>query len=227
MKKLYIFIAVFGIILFLYSCGKKWKEPTDVTFNFKLNANSNNGLIKFTSCNLNLSELSFDGERKQGDKTIDFEKKYSGLQINFSQTLSNTGIIFQIPQGAYTRINVGFSLDTILTEIAMQLNGLYFDLAGDTVPVQFKLSLMDAFEVQAINSDGGNEINLVAGRPAKATIVLNPSNWFANITQSELEQATQNIDSDETSISIDIENESNLYNLIINRISEGNEVVFE
>lgn len=109
----------------------------------------------------------------------------------------------------------------------MQLNGLYFDLAGDTVPVQFKLSLMDAFEVQAINSDGGNEINLVAGRPAKATIVLNPSNWFANITQSELEQATQNIDSDETSISIDIENESNLYNLIINRISEGNEVVFE
>lgn len=221
--------------LFINSCKKKWKEPTDVNFEFKLNENSDNGLVKFTDCKINLTKLSFLGERKQGESPVDFEQNLGNQEIEFNLNESNSDIVFQIPQGSYSKINIGLFLDTISDVAAIQLNGIYIDLEGDTIPVIFKLSIKDMFEMQALNSTGSKEINLVSEIPTNVSIVFNPMYWFANISQSQLEEASLNLVNEEgedgevdvPSIVIDLENENDLYNLIVNRIAEGNEVIFD
>lgn len=238
-KKLIICSSFFLATIFFYSCEKTWNQPTDVSFSFKLNDNSNTGLVTFTDGFVVLDKFYFQGERKQGDNNIEFKQDFNLLPLAFNTTNDHSqSITFQIPQGTYTKINIALDLDTAAHVASMQINGFYVrnieddndtqkddDERRDTIPVTFKLMVADVFNMIAENSSGMTEINLVEGKPAEAIVTLNPQYWFANISHGDLEHAINKIDHKHF-ILIDKNTPNGLYNLIVSRMKNGNQVVF-
>lgn len=221
------FLALSLAFFSLFSCGKKWKKPTDVSFKFQLNSNSNSGLVKFTSGFLTLNKISFNGDRKQGQNQIELDQTFSNnLQVNLSQNAIGSGIKFDIPQGTYDKMEIKMETDGDQTGTSLLIYGYYVNSINDTIALQFEFPADDAIKIQAKNSSGGNQIVLIEDQPSNPTVIMNPNYWFATVTQSELDSATQNIILGVPTIVINDNDNSDIYELIVDRLEEGNEIVF-
>lgn len=226
MKQLIVLILSIGIFSFS-SCGKKWKKPTEVSFKFQLNSNSNSGLVKFTSGFLTLNKISFMGDRKQGQNHIDLNQSFNNnLQVNFSQTASSSGIIFDIPQGTYDKIEVQMGTDGDQTGTSLLIFGYYVNALNDTIALQFEFPADDAINIQAQNASGGNQIVLIEDQPSNPSVIMNPNYWFASVSQSMLDGATQNLILGVPTIVINDNDNSDIYELVADRLKDGNEIVF-
>ncbi len=221
-------LLVLTIALFsIFSCGKKWKKPTETSFKFQLNSNSNSGLVKFTSGFLTLNKISFSGDRKQGQNQIDLDQTFSNnLQVNLAQSAINSGIRFDIPQGTYNKMEIKMETDGDQTGASLLILGYYINTINDTIALQFEFPADDAIQIQAKNSSGGDQIVLVENRPVYPTVILNPNYWFATVPQSILESASQTLVNSVPTILINDNDNSDIYNLIVNRLESGNEIVF-
>lgn len=226
MKKLTFILLSIAIFCF-FSCGKKWKKPTETSFKFQLNSNSNSGLVKFTSGFLTLNKISFNGDRKQGQNHIELDQSFSSnLQVNLSQSITSSGIKFDIPQGTYSKMEIKMETDGDQTGASLLILGYYVNTINDTIALRFEFPADDAIQIQAKNSSGGNEIVLVEDCPVFPNVILNPNYWFSTVTQSELDSATQNIILGVPTIVINDSDNSDIYELVVDRLKDGNEIVF-
>lgn len=225
-KYLAYFCIVFAVVIINSSCNKKWKKPTDVYFEFQLNSNSNNGLIKFIEGSINITKINFNGERSQKVKNINQEQNFSNSQfVQFNLNPTSSGIKFNIPQGSYNNINFDFDVIENQTASSIIINGTYINSAGtDTNIVQLKLLENQTLSFTATNSNGNNDINLIKDKSSTVSMILNPNYWFEPINAIMLDTSDVNITENIIIISKD-ENVS-IYNLIINRINSGNEAIF-
>ena len=223
----YLFLLLLATAVFgLSSCKKKWKQPTEVSFKFQLNGNSNAGPVKFTNAYLLLNKVSVSADRKQSPPHVDLQQQLNNLALNFSTTPSSTVFKFDVPQGTYSNFNLKYETSTNQSGYSMLINGTYIDSTGNTLALQFVFSAADVMNLNAKNNSGGNEIVLVEGHPTTATINLNPNYWFAAISSDMLDEADQETINGVQTITIDFDTNDDLYNLIANRIKEGNQCIF-
>ncbi|MBI4945499.1 MAG: hypothetical protein HY840_03755 [Bacteroidetes bacterium] len=174
-----------------------------------------------------LDKVSFKGERKQGTKEVNLEQQFSStMPIYLSLNATSPGIKFDIPQGTYSQIEIKLETSTDPSGTALQVNGTYLDSSNNDVAVQFTFSAADVTDIIAKNSSGGNQIVLIADQPATVTIIINPVYWFAPVSESILDEAAEDIENGVPVIQINKDKNQDIYNLIINRINDGCEAVF-
>lgn len=229
MKIIIKFLLVFVLsitLLWLNSCGKKWKKPTAVTFKFQLNSNSSSAWIKFTSATITLNKIYFSGNRKQGQNQVDLQQSYTN-SITIFPSSSSGNIQFDIPQGTYNQIDVKLEMDEDPTGASLLVNGYYINYSSDTIAIQYTLPLDKVLNMRAKNSSGGNEIVLIEDKPSTANIIMNPTYWFSSVSESSLYWASYSYINGVPTVLIDEDNEVSIYESVTSNVTGGNEVVFQ
>jgi hypothetical protein len=222
----YILLFTCLTVLFNFSsCKKKWSKPTEVSFKFQLNSNSNSGLIKFSDAYIMLNKTTVTGDRKQSPGHIDLEQT-TNFPVSFSSSSPGAPIKFDIPQGTYNSITLKYETNTDQNGTSLQIKGIYTDSSGNPIPVLFIFSAGDNINIPAKNTSGGNDIVLVEGHPVSASIILNPNYWFASVSKSMMDNAELEDVGGVQTILITKDENDDLYGLIINRIKDGNQCVF-
>lgn len=225
----YIIAGVLLVVITFSSCEKKkWKKPTDVSFGFRLNSNSGNGLIKFSSGYFLLSRIDFSGDRNQGSSPVEFSKDYEpNSQIYFNPNVLSGSISFDIPQGTYTKIDMKVRTEEQQNNApTLIIYGTYINTISDTIAVRFEFTSGESFEIQGVNSSGGTEILLMEDKPSSTSIIFNPKYWFDVVPQSMLESATIVLESNIQTMIINESDNDDIYQLVVGRIKDGNELIF-
>lgn len=225
--KYIITFTLLVVIFLLPSCGKKWKKPTHISCFFLLN-NSSPGLVNITSGNIVISEIDFNGKRKQGTTNVSFQKNFdNGLNIPLSLSKSVSDIIFDIPQGTYTTADFNIKIKDLNNNPSLTLTGTYINTLSVSVPLIFTMDADETIEPTSKSANGGTEIILIENKPPQLNINLNPNYWFQSISQYMLESAElTDVDSVMT-IQINKDKNPEIYNLIVGRIKNGSEAVFQ
>lgn len=208
------------------SCGNKWKEPALVTYNMKLAEDNNT--IRFTSASVRLKKVEFIGERKQGQNNINFEKEFEPLAVAdiTEAQLYGPSLSLNIPQGTYSKIQMNVFIDgKESVDPSLVLRGYHIKLS-DTIPVIFKFYSGETLEMHARTNDGGKEIILSEDMPASASIRFNPSYWFETISSSMLDHAALSFYEGDSAIVFSQTENIDMYKLVIDRLKNGSEVVF-
>ena len=251
MKKIatYIFFLLAGILM---SCQEteEFKIPSDVGFRMDINREANpGGQLSFTSGYITLSSFSFEGKREQGGDVF-FTKEYErGLQVAFDATKPVDAWAFQVPQGNYLRIEVEMETYDDTSVSGLVVSGSYLHSNGIRYPIQLELSSSVDIEIEARDKSGSKQIVLKKSSPATAKIKLDPVKWFEAVPLSHLDNAVLTLgDSEEESeregqeegeieseeeaefgssyILINEEVNESIYEIIITRIKQSAEVIF-
>lgn len=227
LKKIFNILIIGFIFLSIYSCEDKWKQPASVSFLFQFNNPTTTSLIKLDWGSVQLKKLVISGNRNQGTKDITLEKNFdSYLQVNLSQSIANSVMQLDIPQGTYTKLNLSVEIVQTQNTPALVIKGKYIDSKGDTIPVRFEFSSGQTFNFIAKTKQGSNEIVLIEGTPATATVFLSPDYWFDTIDKKALDSALLEKENGTLTLLINKEKNTDIYKLIVERITGGNFIVF-
>lgn len=219
-------MLLLGILLGA-SCGRKWKETAQAKFTFGINQSSMSwGNVAFSGGTMRITSIEFSGVRKRGD-AVNF-KNNTISNIDLTTGAASPEIIFDLPQGTYTSINMVFRADPADSQsTSLSLIGKFVDWSNDTVPVYFDFGSSQVFSVQAQNANGGSEITIVEGTPVDVTVTFDPVYWFDPLTYWQFQGATYVPVNSIPSIIIDETNyNTNLYQSIYGRIGESTKVIF-
>ncbi|MGZ3866464.1 MAG: hypothetical protein ACXVC6_07275 [Bacteroidia bacterium] len=223
----YITTSIALILAFaLTSCHKKWKKPTDVSFRFQLNQNSNAGLIKFNHASLVLTKIYVSADRKQSPPHVYMQRSVNEKSDFFINSPSQA-YRFDIPQGTYSSFNFKYETSNDENVAGLEVDGSYTDSSGATFAVQFVFSAGYINNLMAKNGSGANEITLVEGHSANGTVYLNPTYWFAPITGHIMNDADIETINGVPTILIDEDSNDGIYELVISRINDGNDCVIK
>lgn len=211
----------------LVNCGKsEWKKPTEVTFYIDINRDQTmDGRLSFSEGQVMLRSFSFDGNRIQADDVF-FEREFeNGLIVPFSSTNSLGNLISAIPQGTYSSVRLDFQAERSDIEINY-VQGVFILNSGIQIPIIIEIEEIEFYDVLANTLGGDNEINLVAGNPSSATIILDPVFWMSNISPNLLENAQTSTEDGIETILINSDINSAIYELITEKIEKNNQVIF-
>lgn len=184
-----------------------------------------NPQLVFYQSSLVLSKLEVEGNRRQGEEHIFLEKTTAAGTYLFTPGFESQAISIDIPQGTYSEINVKTYLQSD-TEGTYQLLAAFINSVGDTIPILFKYETAAVFELRA-TSGGENTINLVEDNIYHARISLNMAYLFDAVPNSELEDAELTTVNSITTIEIDEDNNSDIYNILASRMNECMELSIE
>jgi len=232
MKNTYsILTAVFFALLFSSSCKKKedkWKLPTDVSFRMDINRSTGSGgNLAFTGGTIIIGSFTFDGKRSQADDVY-FSNTYSGLNIAFDPNSPVAALDFDIPQGTYTKITVGFQTYGDVGDDHIVVTGTYKNSVNDTTyPIRFEFEAEEFYTVISKDASGNSEIILDESVASAATITLDPVYWFQTISTNSLDNATLvNVSGVPTILITDDYNED-IFDLVVDRVDDATDVVFD
>ncbi len=228
MKQRIIIILIAATIPFMSGCGKKWKKTSEAFFDVQLNKpTQDEAFIEITGGTLLVKKFMFEGTRKQGDDVV-FEDDFEGEggAINIALGTMVPVLNYDIPQGTYTEIKSKFEFGPKDANSTMQVDGIYHDNESG-LSQSFTVLLNDDFEstITAQNSEGGNEIVIIAENVTGAKINLDMEEWFAVVPEELIKEAVADANKSVLIIS-KTENEA-IYALIANRIGIGDEMMFE
>ena len=169
-----LLISAFCTFLFFaFSCGRKWKKSTVVSFQFEINKDtSTNGYLVFDSGYIIVGEIDFSGERKQG-KDVDIDYNIDS-KADFATGLTIPLINMDIPQGTYKKIDIDIKVNKKDTEPTILLIGAYINDSTASVPLRFEFNSGITFEIEPKSKNGSNEIVLIEDIPAIAAIIFDP-----------------------------------------------------
>ncbi|WP_225000386.1 hypothetical protein [Cesiribacter sp. SM1] len=237
MNKLIVYTTIlFSTLLGGCQDEEEFKLPTDVGFQVDINRNvSTNSRLNFRQGSIRLASFTFDGRREEGDDVY-FEKEYEqGLHVPFDPVQAVEALRFQVPQGNYTRLEVELELYDDLEDSGLVVEGTYLNSNGVLYPLRIELGSSLAFEMPAKELSGNTQIVLRANTPANAIIRLDPVKWFETIPLSYLDQALlQEVEQEEDSeielpnyILINEDTNEHIYAIILNRIEQSSETIFQ
>lgn len=232
MKNTYLTIsALFIVIIFTSaSCKKKedeWKIPTEVGFKMDINRSvSSGGNLIFSGGQIILESFRVKGKRDQG-ADIEFRKEWpSGLSVAFSTSGVISGIDFDIPQGTYSRIEIDFDTFDDLGDNCILVNGTFTNSIGTPLVVRFEYTKSEFFSIVAEDESGDSQIVLDKDVPATSEIVLDPVHWFQVISDNMLESADTIHIAGVPTIVISEDENDDIYDLVLDRLDESTEAVF-
>ncbi|MCH2022934.1 MAG: hypothetical protein MK207_10700 [Saprospiraceae bacterium] len=179
------------LILGVFACSKvhQWKKPVKITFNVDVTKDSiADGKLIFESGYLDIESFNFDGNRINGSDVF-FTKTLKSKIITNSNKPIKEDLIFDIPQGIYSSINIDvLSMKDNLPNLVIK--GEFQNESGVLIPVRFEFNETETFEIVGQNYIGNNnDIDLVEIDRINATIWIDPSNWFKGVSINSIENA--------------------------------------
>lgn len=219
--------VLFASTTLLNSCGKKWKQTTNVDFQFHITQSGSTELLHFTSGSMTIREIDFSGDRKKGGGVNFSNSITSGSVLDFSNGTSSPSIHYDIPQGTYNKIDItikAFDEDPLPSIV---LNGYYVNEDSDTTAIIYEFHSGENFYVPGKTTSGSNQIVLVEDRPATCQVTFDPNYWFDTVTENLLDDAEVSNVSGIPTILINESHNAVIYNLISSRIAEATTAVFQ
>lgn len=223
-----IFFTLF--IFSAFSCGKKWKEPTQVTMVFEIKSvNTGNqgspGALNIYNGSVNFSSIELSGERKQGDDIFLSQNSNSSIDVNTGAV--SPSIHFDIPQGTYDYMRFKITCDKQSGDNSILLMGTYTKLNNQVVPVRFELASTEYIEILPKENNNSDEVVLVKDVARNLVITVDVENWFSSLTTTLFEDADLTNISGQPTILINTQNNSTIFTNIINRIPNGFSAKFQ
>lgn len=218
-----IFFLVFSTMAL--SCKSKWKKSTSAQILIEMDKVSNSSYMEFTGGQMLINEVSFSGERKQGED-VSFEYPLDYTKVDFTYGNINPPIIFDIPQGTYSSIEIEMETREGVGEPSILLLGTYKSSSGEIIPLRFEFNSSETFEMEAEAEDGGEEIVLIEDIPTKAKIIISPGYLFTVVSQKMMEEASHTTISGVPTILISTSSNEDIYDIIVDRIDDASEAIF-
>lgn len=218
-------ILLMSAVVF-FSCGKKWKQTTEVAFQFKMSSVPPNPYLSFQSGTIVFNEFYFEGERKQGKGVSFHSARPEGWTVDYASGLTTPPVQFDIPQGTYTEIELEIENESY-SGATIEIHGTYTNPLSQQIPVVFQYFEDDVFYFRAEADNGQSEIVLIEDQPAEAEVVFNVSFWFSTVTSNMLGQAQTTIIGGQEVILIDDSQNSDIYDLVVSRMEKGNHAIFK
>lgn len=144
--------------------------------------------LSFTSGFITLKEISFEVETDNDSIEINFEIELN-TKIDFATGETNPDISFvEIPAGTYNEFEVEIELQDEGDSPCIVLEGTYIDAEGTSHPVRFEYNSGETFEIE---KEGNIIFN--TNESALTQITIDPTIWFAPVTNEQLSNATKDI----------------------------------
>lgn len=205
-------------ILGIFACSKvnQWKQPTQVCFDLNIEEETiMDGSLSFKQGYLMIESFKFDGKRTQG-ADVYFTKYYEqALNTSFGEG-NIEDLTFDVPQGTYQGIELEIVSEAKDRNPNLVIHGFFKDQSGKSYPVCFELDKKERFTIvgkDLIEND--KDIDLLQTAKTKASILLNPTSWFAGLTKNTLEKAEKTSLEGKTTILINNTVNKQLYNNIV------------
>jgi hypothetical protein len=228
MKKTGLIILVSLLLFATHGCNKaKWKRPTDLSFLVGLTTESAlNGNLSFSGGEVLVRNISFDGERIQGDDVY-FEDEFdAGALVSLSGIDANSQLLYEVPQGTYTSIRIDFDAESSASQ-TITILGSYLNSSSVELPVIIELDILEFSDGLARNVAGITEIELVEDIPATATILFNPAFWFETISINQLDNAQTTMVNGVESILISPDMNESIYEVVEDRAGLAAEIIIQ
>lgn len=210
-----ITIGLVLIVLITSSCQRKWKKTAPVEFIPELTLQNSAPDIDLQSGIIRIDKFEFEGKRQQGNDVY-FSNEASGLTaLDISSTSFLNALRYDIPQGTYDEIRCRIRFKSADSNLpSVHLEGNYVNSSSQSFPVVFEAYDQVPIEINLT----GTEVVFVEETDATGRIQFNINEWFAALTSNQLDNADlTNVNSVQT-ILIDEQNNSDLYDIIFNRI---------
>lgn len=223
-------IIVFSLLIFLTLQGCKknqLKIPTDVSFKMDINRNpSNTGHLVFNNGSILLAAFDIEGTRQEGDP-IAFSKSFpQGLSVNFSPTNTISDLFFNIPQGVYTDLDVSFETFDDNGDITILVEGQYTNQSSVTFPLRFEFLSSEYFSINGESGSGSGTIVLNKDTPVSTLVKFDPIYWFGTISNNMFNNADLVNIGGQMTILINESNNSDIYDIVADRIDETTSATF-
>ena len=228
MKKTGLIILVSLLLFATHGCNKaKWKRPTDLSFLVGLTTESAlNGNLSFSGGEVLVRNISFDGERIQGDDVY-FEDEFdAGALVSLSGIDAISQLLYEVPQGTYTSIRIDFDAESSASQ-TITILGSYLNSSSVELPVIIELDILEFSDGLARNVAGITEIELVEDIPATATILFNPAFWFETISINQLDNAQTTMVNGVESILISPDMNESIYEVVEDRAGLAAEIIIQ
>ena len=183
MKKL-ILSLVLGISV-LTSCKDDDPIPTTATFTYSVGFTGNTSVfLNFSTGEIVITEIVWDGTL-EGSSLPTSVTHSVVTTIDVATGTANPAIpVIEISPGAYSNISMGIELEDNGVDDNIILKGIFTHSDASTFPIEFYFNSGEVFESTLTS------LTIAPGSNTICTLNLDPILWFANITQSELEDAT-------------------------------------
>ncbi|MCH7401987.1 hypothetical protein ACFOUP_15755 [Belliella kenyensis] len=166
-------------------------------------------------------ELEVEGRNENGRFEREIEIKFKEIRkISLDKFNPDADFFINIPEGEYREIEVELDLIDFRNEPSIFLSGTFTKENGNSVLLRFEHFGDDIdFEVEIEGKDGGY-FSIDRTNNPLALLEIKVNNWFSNVSNQELENATL------TDGAIVISNNQNkeIYRKIINRISANSDI---
>jgi hypothetical protein len=223
MKNNLAFILISSVLIIAMSGCKKneLKKPTDVSFMMDINrSQSQQGHLTFTEGNLIVYNFTVEGKRKEGED-VSFSKNFAGgLNISFSPTDLITDLVFDIPQGNYTELDVIFSTQYSSSSKSLTVNGTYTNSFGTNFPLIYEFNGDDEISITSEDDDGEATIVLDKDISQNSVIQFDPVYWFGTVSNNLFDNASLVNISGQPTILVNSETNEDIYDLVVDRMEE-------
>lgn len=176
--------------------------------------------------NVVINAIIFEGQREQGEDYYFTNELEKNLEVEMHTGNSSQKISYDIPQGVYNRIDMAFGIGAQDT-VGLRLAGNFQHDARENVRVVFEYDFEDEIRSRAKNHQGNEEIVLDKDKVAKINVILDASFIFKLINPGMMQYAERRQINNEEIILINNEVNTNLYGLIVSRIDNSFQVIFE
>lgn len=231
-------IALFFLSL-LPGCTKDpLTEPAKVFFDFEMitleegNLKNNPpsdipaGKLSVSHGNLAIESIEFDGRRDQGKDVFFVSDLPRPLLIDLESGSSNQDMSFDIPQGIYNRVEFNLSLGGD-EEIPLVLNGSIKKGNISEIPLRFEYNIREQLRINAKSAKQEEKIVLRKDTPSTARIVVDARSIFQLVNMSVLQNANISVLEGEEMILINLENNSEIFSSLANRIEKSFSIIFD
>ncbi len=211
-----LFLMLLAITL---SCEKEnaFKNPTSVSFDMVLNTQGVGGsddLRINEDGYIVLSSFTVIGERDQAE-SFEFQRDFPvGLLLPFGNTTAIPELQFELPQGAYKKITLRFETHQGSGNSLYLLGEYDYTGTSKMAIVQLGFNSSKQFEVDITDLLGSKEITLNEHKAETPQIIFNPKSWFQDVTDAMLYNSTLSSVGNEQFMSIDVNNNVDIFNLV-------------
>lgn len=220
LNKLLLSISIASIALVFLSCKKENANSNPSGINYQMRAISPTSIISrtmsgnftWTSGYAYATEIKFEAESRNVE--VEFKSQIP-QRIDLFSGIVNLGNI-TLPAGTYDEVEFEVTLNSSASNAAFELNG-QFTSGSTTTPVIFKV--LGEMEVETERDN----VVITDNNGYKALTTLNLSLLTTGITESMLNNATRT----NGTIIISSTSNVNIYNIILNNLTDCDGVEFE
>lgn len=218
-----ILVVLAGFILTSVACTDKWKETTTMTVTFNAKPLQTVQFLTVTEAYVNITGFHFSGTRKQGSDVSFSASPTDYLEIDLADSLSSSTLNYDIPQGSYQTIKVGFSLLPEDSDGALQICGKYIKFTppfeSDEYRYKITYNLPENINPFVVLPSSGMDI--IEGTPYQLLIQADMNYLLGSFSEYDFRAASKKYYDDKEYIFIDTQNNYNLYEKIKTRLPDS------